>query len=342
MSAGYVPVQVNRFKIGFDVVVVGLVITYTQIFESLSRSLYTGNERFIAETIGMRAWGSCGFVLLTLILSIGPLARLDRRFLPLLYNRRHLGVITFFVLAWHAIKVLDWYHGNSPTPKLESLFLHDTGVHAASLPFQLFGAAALAYLFVMAATSHDWWNKNLGAAGWKALHMGVYGVYTLAVLHVAYGAMQFDTHVGNALLLGGSVAWVGGLHLLAAFRSRQGDVDAPVEDGWVDAGRRSDLEEGRPRRVTPPGGERIAVILHDGEVRALHAVCRHQGGPLDEGRVIDGCLTCPWHGWQYRPETGTSPPPFTEQVDTYPVRVEGDRIWVHPVPHPPTDGGHHG
>ena len=36
-----------------------------------------------------RAFGACAFVMLTVILAIGPLARLDRRFLPLLYNRRH-------------------------------------------------------------------------------------------------------------------------------------------------------------------------------------------------------------------------------------------------------------
>ena len=43
------------------------------------------------------AFGSCAFVMLTVILSIGPLARLDRRFLPLLYNRRHFGVLTFVI-----------------------------------------------------------------------------------------------------------------------------------------------------------------------------------------------------------------------------------------------------
>ena len=42
----------------------------------------------------MRAFGSCAFLMLTLILCIGPLARLDARFLPLLYNRRHFGVLT--------------------------------------------------------------------------------------------------------------------------------------------------------------------------------------------------------------------------------------------------------
>ena len=45
--------------------------------------------------------------MLTIILSIGPLARLDRRFLPLLYNRRHFGVLTFFVALLHASFMIE-------------------------------------------------------------------------------------------------------------------------------------------------------------------------------------------------------------------------------------------
>jgi len=44
--------------------------------------------------------------------------------------------------------------------------------------------------------------------------------------------------------------------------------------------------------------------------------------------VIDGCLTCPWHGWTYKPEDGCSPPPFTEKIPTYDVRIEDGRVLV--------------
>jgi hypothetical protein len=47
--------------------------------------------------------------MLTIVLSIGPLARLDRRFLPLLYNRRHFGVLTFLVALAHASFMLATY-----------------------------------------------------------------------------------------------------------------------------------------------------------------------------------------------------------------------------------------
>src|SRR3546814_4079527 len=48
----------------------------------------------------------------------------------------------------------------------------------------------------------------------------------------------------------------------------------------------------------------------------------------------DGCITCPWHGYQYVPETGASPPPFVEKVPTFNVRVMNGRVLVHPKPNP--------
>ena len=43
------------------------------------------------ETLAIRGLAVTALVLLHVVLSIGPLCRLDRRLLPLLYNRRHLG-----------------------------------------------------------------------------------------------------------------------------------------------------------------------------------------------------------------------------------------------------------
>ena len=79
------------------------------------------------------------------------------------------------------------------------------------------------------------------------------------------------------------------------------------------------------------------MLRTKGKVSAIHGVCAHQGGPLDEGKVIDGSLTCPWHGWQYRPEDGCSPPPCQEKLPTYRVKIEGGRAWVDPRPHAPGD-----
>ncbi len=79
----------------------------------------------------------------------------------------------------------------------------------------------------------------------------------------------------------------------------------------------------------------MALFRTGGRVYALSNDCRHQGGPLGEGRIIDGCVTCPWHGWQYRPSDGCSPPPFEEKVETYEVRIEAGEVYVRVKPAAP-------
>lgn len=328
MSQTFVTVQWNRRKYVYDALVVGGIAVYLWLFRWVSQIVLSGDHAITPEILGMRAWGSCAFLLLTAILCLGPLARLDRRVLPLVYNRRHFGVIFFFVAANHARQVLDFYHAYGSVSKIESLLTNDAAFTGASAPFQLFGAAALVIFFAMAATSHDFWQKVLGGTAWKSLHMLVYAGYALVVAHVAFGALQFETSPWLASTVAGSVVLVSTLHVLAARASTQADraaIDPIVEvDGarWISAGPAAALVPGRARRLVLPTGENLAIMRDGDAISALHGVCAHQGGPLAEGRVRNGCLTCPWHGWEYRPADGQSPPPFTEKLPTHRVRLD--------------------
>jgi sulfoxide reductase heme-binding subunit YedZ len=77
-------------------------------------------------------------------------------------------------------------------------------------------------------------------------------------------------------------------------------------------------------------------VFRDGDhLHAVTNVCAHQGGPLGEGKILDGCITCPWHGYQFRAHDGCSPPPYTEKIATYELRVEGGRVRLNPTPNPP-------
>lgn len=76
-------------------------------------------------------------------------------------------------------------------------------------------------------------------------------------------------------------------------------------------------------------GERIvAVFRHEGNWFAIDAMCSHQGGPLAEGTVKDGCVTCPWHGWQYDLATGTQTINRQPLQETFPVRQNANLIEV--------------
>lgn len=71
----------------------------------------------------------------------------------------------------------------------------------------------------------------------------------------------------------------------------------------------------------------VAVFQIEDEYYALNNVCPHQGGPLGEGRVDDGCVFCPWHGWQFDVESGEHAQGL-KTATSYPVTVDGDRVVV--------------
>src|ERR1700722_3162791 len=224
MSVGFRAVQWNRDKLAYDGLLIAAVALYIAGFLVVVAQLEPPKDALGEIDLRIRAFGSATFLMLTIILSIGPLARLDRRFLPLLYNRRHFGVLTFCVALVHAYLVLDWYHAQGKLDPLVSvLFSSRHYASFISFPFEALGIAALAILFVMAATSHDFWLALLGPPVWKAIHMLVYPAYGLLIMHVALGAMQSDRTVLLPLLLGEAGALVGFLHLLAAARERGRD-----------------------------------------------------------------------------------------------------------------------
>jgi len=96
----------------------------------------------------------------------------------------------------------------------------------------------------------------------------------------------------------------------------------------------SDLPEERVMTVTA-GHTGIALTHHDGQYSALQNKCPHQGGPLGEGAIEKGWLRCPWHGWDYHPCTGLPPGGFDDGIDTYPVEVRDDGIYVGIEPEKP-------
>ncbi|MEQ9616521.1 MAG: ferric reductase-like transmembrane domain-containing protein [Phycisphaerales bacterium] len=327
MSATYRAVQWTGHKRLYDACVATAIVLFIVAYIAAVQLSTPPLEAPDAAVTFIRATGFCAYALLHVILLIGPACRLWRGALPLLYNRRHLGVMTFFVGLLHALAVLGYYHGFGEMNPLVSLLVNTA--RAEGLPFEYFGIGALLVMFLLAATSHDFWNANLGPVWWKRLHMLVYVAYFALVAHVGFGYLQGETGFTATLATGLGVVLVVGFHLIAGVREalREGS-EGVARDGWLDAGPLGDIPDGRGTVICPKRGERIAVFNHGGKVVALSNVCAHQGGPLGEGKIIDGCVTCPWHGHQFRPEDGKSPPPFTDRVPTYEVRVEGDRVYV--------------
>jgi nitrite reductase/ring-hydroxylating ferredoxin subunit/DMSO/TMAO reductase YedYZ heme-binding membrane subunit len=332
MSLHYSAVAWNGDKKRYDLLMGLGVVAYLGTFIGAGVLLHPNAT---AETLLIRGFGTLAFLTLHGILAIGPLCRLAPRFLPLLYNRRHLGVTMFLVALTHGLFSLIQFHSGGDRPALLSLLTSSTSwTRGSAIPFQLFGLVALLILFSMAATSHDFWLKLLTPRVWKALHMMVYAAYALIFLHVCFGALQSERSPVYAVLAGAGMAVLAALHLMAARVERAAEREAPPGEPYVEVCGVNDIPEKRAR-IVMVSGERVAVFRYDGKISAVSNVCEHQNGPLGEGKIVAGCITCPWHGYQYLPDTGASPPPFTEKIATFPVRVLDGRVLVHPTALPP-------
>lgn len=335
MSHVYTAIGWNRQKKIYDGVMLAGVVVYLLLFVGLGALIHPNAT---VETLLIRGLATCALLLLHVILSIGPLCRLFPGLLPLLYNRRHLGVTMFLIALAHGVFSIFQFHAlGDLNPLVSVLVSNNQYASLINFPFQPLGLAALLILFLMAATSHDFWLANLTAPVWKRLHMLVYVAYGLIVAHVLLGVLQAETNPLLAAMLGVGMVVVLGLHLVSGWREREADQpkdSRTLADGFVDVCSVGEIKNNCAKVVTL-AGERVAVFKYDGKVSAISNVCQHQNGPLGEGQIVDGCVTCPWHGYQYLPDSGASPPPFAEQVPTFNVRVVEGRVLVDPKPNAP-------
>lgn len=334
MGVKYEVVQWNRQKKKYDITLWVMVLGIMVVFVSSQLVMY---PQITVETLIIRATALTAFLLLHLILMIGPLTRLDQRFLPLLYNRRHLGISMFLIALVHGAFSIIQFHALGDINPIVSVFTSNQNYQTISeFPFQILGFFALIILFFMAATSHDFWLKNLSPKIWKALHMSVYVAYALLIAHVATGALQYENHpVYWAILILGFVS-VAGLHIATGINEYQrlsNKKNAALEEGFIEVCSVGEIPDDCAKTVFI-NGQNIAIFKYDGVISAVNNVCKHQMGPLGEGKIVDGCITCPWHGYQYLPQNGQAPAPFTETLHTYAVKVLEGKIWVNPRPKP--------
>ena len=328
MGLDYQSILWNKHKKVYDKLIAIGMLFYLVVFFVLS---FVTNPEVTAETIIIRAFGSLAILMLHLILVIGPLTRLNTRFLPLLYNRRHLGVAMFLAALIHGVFAIIQNHALGIVNPIYSIFTSNMDYSSlTNFPFQVLGFLALLLLFVMASTSHDFFLKNLSAKTWKRLHMMVYVVYVLILMHVFLGTFQQEASFFTAGFLLIGFVLITTLHLRAAFKEAK--IDGFVgkqNDEWLAVCQTNEIEESRAKIFTV-GDERVAIFKDKGKLSAVHNVCKHQGGPLGEGKIVDGCITCPWHGYQYLAHNGQSPPPFTEKIKTYELKIINNTVYINP------------
>jgi nitrite reductase/ring-hydroxylating ferredoxin subunit/uncharacterized membrane protein len=191
--------------------------------------------------------------------------------------------------AWLSASILDVLGGNEKASRQ----LVGAGL-AAAVPAALAGAA-------------DWSEQHeqqmrvgvVHAAG-NILASGIYGASLLARGPLTGRLLRLAglAAVSASGLLGGHLSF-----RLAGGANHAEEVPHLVEPGWHHLMAAPDAVEGKPvRRLL--GEVPVVAIRIDGTVHVLADRCSHMSGPLSDGELEDGCLTCPWHGSVFRVADG--------------------------------------
>lgn len=99
-----------------------------------------------------------------------------------------------------------------------------------------------------------------------------------------------------------------------------------LNKNWVSIGSISDIPRQGARRVKN-GAMTIAIFrTSDDHIYALEDKCPHKNGPLSNGIIHDGCVTCPLHNWVISLETGAAQGADEGQTATFPIKMDGTTI----------------
>jgi phenylpropionate dioxygenase-like ring-hydroxylating dioxygenase large terminal subunit len=113
-------------------------------------------------------------------------------------------------------------------------------------------------------------------------------------------------------------------------------IDDPVLlNDWHVVARASEIAEGAVKAARLMGVD-LVVWRGPGEIQVWDDLCIHRGAKLSGGKVKDGCLQCPYHGWTYSeagacvaiPAHPSQKPPGRAHANVHPVRIAYDLVWV--------------
>ena len=131
---------------------------------------------------------------------------------------------------------------------------------------------------------------------------------------------------GYALLAAGS--YLGGAMVFhrGVMINRNAYRSGPAE--FVSAISPAELQDGKPRRVDV-AGEPVLLVRSGEEIFAVGAVCSHYGAPLEEGKLVEGTIQCPWHASRFLLQDGSvREGPACAALPSYETRVAGNQLQI--------------
>ena len=97
---------------------------------------------------------------------------------------------------------------------------------------------------------------------------------------------------------------------------------------WIDIAPLADIPLRGSRLVKTKLGCIAVFRTGEAEVFATQNACPHKGGPLTDGIVHGGKVTCPLHNWVFDLATGEAQGADEGRIATFPVKIEDGRVLI--------------
>jgi phenylpropionate dioxygenase-like ring-hydroxylating dioxygenase large terminal subunit len=108
---------------------------------------------------------------------------------------------------------------------------------------------------------------------------------------------------------------------------------------WTIIGVSRDLRATKPLAVKVAGEQLVLFRDMKGAPAAVSDRCPHRGVALSMGKVKDGCIECPFHGWKFNREGSNCKVPWNPEskkqtlgILSFPVRELGGLLWLYTAP----------
>ena len=105
-------------------------------------------------------------------------------------------------------------------------------------------------------------------------------------------------------------------------------MTSPFPEGWYFVASRQTISNAKLIRTTWMGEDIVACTDDDGCVCMADAYCPHLGadlGPVSSGRICEGRLVCPFHGYEFDALASASPFPLPNRPRPRSCEFSGPR-----------------
>ena len=164
------------------------------------------------------------------------------------------------------------------------------------------------------------------ALRWPRVDESRIGALPLLLSLIGVGLLSVSGYLGGVLVYDQGIGV--GRHRRKGKIPRETIVKAGIRDEWIEVADSSSLHDGQTVRATI-NGVTMAIVSVNGHPCAFQEFCTHRYGPLSEGALHDGQVTCPWHGSCFDVKSGeVKQGPAKESIRTFEAQIREGKIHV--------------